>query len=339
MRGSRVVNRTPDRILASSGAASVFTPGRLTLSTEREKTVKLKTTRIALSAIVLLAGSSAALATTSTMRGEATPLRTDDLGYAISGMSAGGSFAGALAHHFWNASDSTMARFTDGQSLSVENNANENALRTVYTFCMDQRSYHEDRQTYTYQRVTDAPIPVNGNPDGAVPYTVDQERRLNAIMLASRNMGFVDNRGFFNNAQYGNDHGAAIALLVWESVWDETPASHSAGSQVWDIAGNQMGDGQWRVSNYTSNVNATVRGIIDTIRTAAYSLYTNNLTPILVRSITTNVNGNGQDQVVLDLPPAPVIVPLPPAAWAGLGTLASLFACQRIRRRRAAEAV
>ncbi len=299
--------------------------------------MKLKTTRtphVAFAALVFLAGSSAALAT-STMRGEATPLRTDNLGYNVSGMSAGGSFAGALAHRFWNASDPYMARFTEGQTLTVENNTNENALRTVYTFCMDQRAYYENRQTYTLARVTDAPVPVNGNPDGAVPYTVDQERRLNAIMLAARDMGFVDNRGFFNNTSYGRDHGAAIALLVWESVWDETPTSHAAGSQVWDIAGRQMGDSQWRVSNYTTNVNSTVRGIIDTIRTAAYSLYTNNLTPILVRSITTSV---GQDQVVLDNPPV-VVVPLPPAAWAGLGTLASLAACQRLRRRRAAEAV
>jgi len=293
--------------------------------------MKLKT----LTAAVLfsLASGTAALATTSTMRGEATPNRTDDLGYAVNGMSAGGWFAGALAHHYWNASDATMARFTDGQTLAVENNASENALRTVYTFCMDQRVYHEDRQTYTLKAVTEAPVPVTGNPDGMVPYTQDQERRLNAIMLASRNLGFVDNRGFFNDSLYGRDHGCAIALLVWESVWDETPTAHASGSQVWDLVNRQMGDDHFRVKNYTSNVNATVRGIINPIRDAAYAIYVNVNTPILVRSITTNVNGNGQDQVVLDMPP--VVVPLPPAGWAALGLLGGMFTVNRMRRRTA----
>jgi len=180
------------------------------------------------------------------------------------------------------------------------------------SFCIDNQYASTSLRIFNLVRITQAPIAASGNwGNPGVSYTTTQERRLNAIVLAARNAGYVNNLGFFNVSQ-GQDASVAIQLLSWESLWE--PDSQSGN---WNVATNQG------TFYRTSAISANAATIIGNLVNAATTIFNDVNTPILVRSLSSN---GGQDQFVL--------VPLPPAAWAGLSTLAGVGFVGYIRRRK-----
>lgn len=181
----------------------------------------------------------------------------------------------------------------------------------IYTFCMDLSGAASG--SFSLIGVTAAPNAATGNwGNSGAHYTVEQEKRVNAIAIAARDLGYLNGLGQFTSAS--NDAGVAIQLLVWESLWEST-----AGAS-WDVT--SATGGSFRSFDV---LNVSVTAIINSLTAAATSLYANASTQILVRSFSST---SSQDQMVL--------VPLPPAALAGLGTLAGVIGIGYIRRRRLA---
>ncbi len=176
------------------------------------------------------------------------------------------------------------------------------------SFCIDNQTVSGSTVTFTMVDVTDAPIANSGNfGNPGNNYSAMQRQRLNAIALAARDAGYLNSLGFYNVAS-GGDASAAIQLLVWESLWESTSG-----------AGWNLGAGTMTASSVPAGVQAVVNALI----TSATTIFNDANTQILVRSFSTN---GGQDQMVL--------VPLPPAAWAGLSTMAGVLGLAYVRRRR-----
>jgi hypothetical protein len=178
------------------------------------------------------------------------------------------------------------------------------------TFCIDRQTVSGSTQTFTLVAVEDAPIANSnnfGNP--GFDYTNVQAHRLDAVARAAAAAGYLDGRGFYVGAN-DSSIGAAIQLAVWESIWEPT------GGAGWNLA----------AGTFTATPSVAIQNVFDTLVASAATYYNINA-PLLVRSLST---GNGQDQMIL--------VPLPPAAWAGIGTLGCVLGFSAIRRRRLANA-
>lgn len=256
-----------------------------------------------------------------------------------------GFAAGALGHRYWRApgsdaaNNAIMDRFTGGVNAASNTNNVPSAAQLVYTFCMDNRTVSDANQIYTLREITEAPVGPNGNPrnpaGGTATYSADNARRLNAIMVAAFNLGVVDNRGFFRNTDVSGftagQLGGAMQLLVWDSVWDATASGANTAAVVWNLGqanntNNFFGSRNGTALTATAATGGgTIAAAVDFIRNAAITIFNDANSPIMARSITTNIGDQGQDQVVL--------IPLPPAAWAGIGTLVGAFGLFQIRRR------
>jgi hypothetical protein len=197
----------------------------------------------------------------------------------------------------------------------------------TYTFCCDIDPAGGGWSFYTAVRVTEAPVDGSGNPGEGGPYSATEADRLSAWVTACLQLNLLDNAGFFNNASAtlnGTSYtaaelGQAVQFGVWDSLWDDgtnSPWDHSLGS----------GEGAAQNEVYLSGTSAAVtrlRTIIDYVGGVATG-YLGGTGTKLVRIL---AREGEQDQLVL--------VPLPPAALAGLGTLAAIGLIGARNRRRA----
>lgn len=260
---------------------------------------------IAAIAVLALVGQASTTASADTIQGVFNGSFGD-------GVSVTGGFSAVALRHTW----------TGGTNAAAQYNG------TVYTFCMDRNQVQggnpQPLPTFTLGRVTDAPNPTSGNiSNPSARYTTDQERRLNAVMTAARNAGYLNSLGQFNTSA-GTSAASAIQALVWESLWEVTNSGTTATGATWNLT-----TGSFQVTNRgtgTAWANG-VSTVVNTLITAATSIYNDVNSPLLVRALISGGELNsGQDQAVM--------VPLPPAAFAGLGTLAGVIGIGYIRRRR-----
>lgn len=276
-------------------------------------------TRMMISAVLVVAGLATSAMAQSTMQGR---FAGGVIGQGVNS-TAGNFNTGALQHQFWGASNATMAVYTGGA-------ATQGAAASVYSFCIDNRTAINSTQLYTLNGIQAAPVSTAGNfGSPGQNYNSNEERRLNAIMLAARQLNLVDNRGFFwQNATLAGSTTAEIStamqLLVWESVWDD--AINGSAATTWDVTSAAGAGNAFRVNG---SLSTGVTNALNAIRNLAFSSFLGSNQEILVRAISTTSgtvgNENGQDQVVL--------IPLPPAAWAGLGTLVGAMGLFQLRRR------
>jgi hypothetical protein len=252
-----------------------------------------------------------------------------------SGSGYGQGNTGGYQHKFWGGTGAAAA-FNTGTT-----EANASVIRS---FCTDPNLLNSaEAHEYTLVRVTDAPLLRTGNaggsgsPNEGTTYTAIAERRLNAIALAGRDMGLLDGRGFLaSSVDSANPDGnltidsqsvarklwvSTLQLLVWESLYENDVTSAPHG--IWNLADVGADDYEPGLSNASLNAFNAI--------TARAATYFNNVnTEILVRilgvSIGSGDTNQGQDQMVL--------VPLPPAGWAGIGSLAGVLGLSVVRRRK-----
>lgn len=221
---------------------------------------------------------------------------------------------GGYRHKFWGGTGEA-ARFNTGTS---EANASE-----VLGFCVDRNFLHESVNTYTLVGVQGAPVLPNEGNAGA-PYTAIAENRLNAMAKAGRAMGILDSRGFLDasfttgNADSNLTIGAvtttrkkwvdAFQKLAWESLYEADGAG-----LTWNLGAGAYTNG--------ASSGAAANALI----TQATTFLNSN---ILVRILGVQGSNSNQGQDML------VLIPLPPAAWAGLSTMAGVFGLAYIRRRK-----
>ncbi len=221
---------------------------------------------------------------------------------------------GGYRHQFWGGTGEA-ARFNTGTSQA---DASE-----VRGFCVDRNFLNESVNTYTLVSVQNAPVlPNQGNAGGL--YTAVGENRLNAIAKAGLAMGILDSRGFLE-ASFTTGNAAnnltinsvtttrarwveAFQKLAWESLYEADGAG-----LAWNLTGGAY-------TNAASSAAASTA-----IQTAA-SGFLNSGILVRVLGVQGSSADQGQDMLVL--------VPLPPAAWAGLSTMAGVFGLAYIRRRK-----
>jgi hypothetical protein len=227
---------------------------------------------------------------------------------------------GGYGHQFWGGTGEA-ARFNTGTTA-------QNASY-VYGFCTDANYLNSaPASTYHLIRVTEAPYHTTGNASGPL-YTAAQERTLNAIALAARSIGILDDRGFLAAGMIGNGD-VVLAIHPSANVTLDINGINQTLTQARWIEGLQ--NAIWRTlggalaGDVTPGGPTAAEGYINAV--AALSAFQN--APIRVRilgvdSPTFNTN-QGQDIMVL--------IPLPPAAFAGLGTLGMVLVLGHVRRRR-----
>jgi hypothetical protein len=175
---------------------------------------------------------------------------------------------------------------------------------TFGTFCIDEQNVSSATHVFNLVDITSAPITTTGNAgNSGSSYTSVQAHRLDAVARAAQAAGYLDGRGGFVGSN--NDAAAAVQLLIWDSVWEPT-----AGAG-WSLTGG----------TFQVNVSAAVSNIFSTLAASATGLFNVN-GPLIVRSLSSS---EGQDQLVL--------IPLPAAAYAGIGGLAAAFGVTRVHRR------
>jgi len=255
-------------------------------------------------AIVAVASLSSVALADTTLRGHNLNSST--------GLGTGNN--GGYSHRFWEtgpAVNSATVPFTGG--LLAEGGAST----TVYTFCMDPNYLNTaNPATYHIIPVTDAPFPATGNATG-LDYTTVHEAAVNATALAAESVGLMDSRGFLTTAfQTSRSSNVTISGFTFtKAKWIE-----GLQTKIWQnlgISGGSLNAG-----------NLAVRNAIDSFRTPFLNA------GIRVRVLGVDLGGNrGQDQLCL-VDQERVLIPLPPAAFAGMGALACVACFGVIRRRK-----
>ncbi len=205
---------------------------------------------------------------------------------------------GALNHEFSMRGTSRMSQINGGMGQVL-------AGQTIGTFCTDIMESVDDRwQRYSLTDTNNAPSTLRGqNAMGG-----DKAGRLAQLYGYGLANNLINGNGGWANsatsATRNNDQAAAWQLLVWEIVFDNPDAANWASS------------GATRFGNLRQEV----RNFFAMFRDASLSFSTT------LAGFRGASREGSQDQLV--------IVPLPPAAYAGMGVLAALAGASYIRRRR-----
>jgi hypothetical protein len=221
---------------------------------------------------------------------------------------------GGYRHKFWGGTGEA-ARYNTGTS---EANATE-----VRGFCVDRNLLQEVVREYTLINVQNAPyLPNQGN--AGDPYTAIGENRLNAMAKAGKDLGILDSRGFldaaFTDANAG-DNLTLNAVTTTRKKWVD-----AFQKLVWESLYEADGAGlAWNLTGGTHTNGASSAAAANALSSYASSFLNTNII-VRILGVQGNSANQGQDQLVL--------IPLPPAAWAGLSTMAGVFGLAYVRRRR-----
>lgn len=212
----------------------------------------------------------------------------------------GNVFAGSLNHDF-----STGAQSGVG---AVDENSPGKALngRTIGTFCTDILEHVDTRwRTNNLTDVTQAPT----TQDVAnAAMGLDKSNRLAQLYNYGQHAGLINGAGGWADASgsaTSRDQAAAWQLLVWEIVFGD------ANDTNWDT------NGALRVSGLTSQVRNYFSQFRD--QSTGYST--------ALGGFRASSRSGSQDQLV--------IIPLPPAVYAGAGMLGLVMGAKFMRRRQA----
>ncbi len=260
-------------------------------------------------ATALVAGTaSAVLGNTVQMRfagafaGESGTINVVSTGSTFS------TFAGALLHEF--------AGPATGEGLSLVGT-------TIQTYCLELESINTNFQPMDVTSVAAAPNDAPGNPNFNGPYGAVREARVQAVIGAAILAGWIDYELQLTAGADINSRGAAIQLLVWEALFEPGNAG--------PIPAFDLSNGNFFVSAGYATGLGYANGLLGSVAALFQAGYVHGG----LRAVTGATNAGGghtniQDQLV--------VIPLPPAAWAGLGTLSAVFGLSYARRRRLAAA-
>jgi hypothetical protein len=165
------------------------------------------------------------------------------------------------------------------------------------TFCVEENEYLGFGGQYYTQIATSA---MNGGLGGGSPDPLDA--RTAKIYREFRSGGSFGGIGTFSDGYNTSDETSAIQYAIWNIEGELTLGNDAISLLAADIVA-------WAANNDGSIGNVRIMRLWDTYQNGVYS-------------------GNHQDLLTL--------VPLPPAAWAGLGTLTGVAGLGLLRRRKLA---
>lgn len=246
---------------------------------------------------------------------QATPQSFDQVNMRYTGMGSGRSvglqfwvgstkvmdsnlFAGSLNHQFSSGGQSGVS--------AVQSNGAATFLsgRTVATFCTDILEHVDSNwRTHNIRNVEQAPATQAGQGMGE-----QRSDRLSQLYGYGRTNGLLNEAGGWasdSGSDANKDKAAAWQLLVWEIVFGDANDSNWASTGALRVSG---------LSNQVRNYFAQFRDL-----SASYSTD--------LAGFRASSRAGSQDQLV--------IIPLPPAVYAGAGMLGLVFGAKALRRRQA----
>lgn len=258
----------------------------------------------------LAVGAVGSLAQASTEPYDQVNMRFDGIGY---GRAVGiqfwvgstkvmdvNAFAGSLNHEFTTGAAGGVG--------AVDENSSGNALngRIIGTFCTDILEHVDTRwRTNNLATVNDAPTTQNA---ANAEMGTERSGRLAQLYNYGLSAGLLNGAGGWadnTGSSMSRDEAAAFQLLVWEIVFGD------ANDANWDT------NGTIRVSGLSNSV----RNYFGQFRDLSSS-YASDLAGFRAAS-----RSGSQDQLV--------IIPLPPAVYAGAGMLGLVMGAKYLRRRQA----
>jgi hypothetical protein len=209
-------------------------------------------------------------------------------------------FAGSLNHDFSTGAQVGVAAVDENSSGNVLNG------RTIGTFCTDILEHVDSRwRTNNLTNVTQAPTTQS---IANTAMGLDKSGRLAQLYNFGQGAGLINGAGGWADASgspTSRDKAAAWQLLVWEIVFGD------ANDSNWDT------NGALRVSGLTSQV----RNFFGQFRDLSSSSSSD------LAGFRASSRAGSQDQLV--------IIPLPPALYAGAGMLGLVMGAKFMRRRQA----
>lgn len=224
---------------------------------------------------------------------------------------------GGFAHKFWRGSGDSNNWYVNHVHGGATSQAN---ATVVYTFCTDASILNGTQSTY--HMIDTAQAPYQGNDYGAT-----RAKNLNSVMLTLKAMGIVNDRGFLKGVFASSAASSNVTFTIGANTLTSTIANWVQGAQrlIWDAL-------DVNTQSHTSTANMIHRFMTNNTGNQnqdnfANSIYANAANVTRVLGVETS-GGNGQDMVTM--------IPLPPSAYAGMGTLVALLGLGYIRRRKLA---
>lgn len=219
---------------------------------------------------------------------------------AISYHWSGGNFGGSAGSLGFNTANATGV----ATQLYGPQNANQ-----MTAFCIELGQVtNTGSHTYEVKDLDEAPNPGGGGPGGTT-YSSVVVARLNEVVARAYLSGWITSAlqiaGGVTNAQV-----AGIQLAIWEAIWETEGATLDLTTGT----------------SYENSGNSAARTAANTLL-AGY----NNGGRLTVNGLVALTNGSYQDQIAI-LGDDFAVVPLPTAAWAGLGLLGVAVGVRRLRK-------
>lgn len=220
----------------------------------------------------------------------------------------------AVGIEFWVGSTRVMNQQTFAGSLTHEFRSsspggnNVVGSSTINTFCVDILEHVDSRwQTMDVRSLSSVPVDEN---QVVGPFNSSRVERLGQLYSLGMSNGLLNAEGGWANENVSNttsgnqnrDQAAAWQLLVWELAFGNADDANWAET------------GALRVSGVSNGV----RNFFTNFRNAAMNMD-------VATGLRAASRGRVQDQLV--------VIPLPPAAYAGMGLLGAVIGASYIRRR------
>lgn len=197
------------------------------------------------------------------------------------------------------------------QTRNATGQADNFAGSPLSSFCIELAQHtNSSYRTYNVVDLSQAPNPSGNGPDHS-QFTTGVISRINAVLRAAIDLGYIDAQLQTTATSTANNQ-AAVQLGIWEAIWESTDSSLNLASGNSKLVNNSYNS----MSGVMSSANQLVSGA---------NTYLLNLGGLqFVSGLRALTNDTYQDQLV--------VVPLPTAAWAGLGLLGFVVGIRRLRK-------
>ena len=224
----------------------------------------------------------------------------------------GGLLQGGLGYQADQIPSGSVSSGTGGELRHETRNrtgAATNLPVYVSSFCIELGQVTSGSwRTFEVTSILNAPNPETNSPGGS-GYGETVQRRIHSVVRAAIDAGIIDAR-LQPVSGTTQQEMAAVQLGIWEAIWEQSGTLSLAG-------------GTSTASTTNSAVNSALSGILSSANNFM-ALEASEFGTFKVAGLVALASSNAQDQLA--------IVPLPPAAFAGLGLLGVAGVARRLRK-------
>jgi len=188
-----------------------------------------------------------------------------------------------------------------------------NLPQYISSFCIELGQFTQSGyNNFDVVSIIEAPNPASNGPGDNV-YGVEVQRRIHSVLRAAIDAGMIDARLQPASGSTAAEM-AAIQLGIWEAIW-ETGSTLDLASGNSTLVGHDFG---------ATNALNTALASLSASANNYIALEADDFGTFKVAGLVALTSSNAQDQLA--------VVPLPPAAFAGLGLLGAAGVVRRLRK-------